>query len=157
MSESNDNHDHNNDLEPGDYRQAPFASEDQDRDEVYREIRQELLVIEETNAPIPPPTMLARYDQIIPNGAERLMAMAESQQEHRIDMERTVIQSNISSRTQGLWIGGFVIVFALSLSAFLVWHGRDISGSIIAIGTLITAFAAYNKGIDEKRSRGEED
>ena len=37
--------------------------------------------------PIPPPELLAEYDQVIPNGAERILSMAEKQSDHRMRME----------------------------------------------------------------------
>ncbi len=50
--------------------------------------------------PLPDPETLSEYDAIIPNGAERIMQMAEKQLEHRLKMENKVIsgqmqQSNI--------------------------------------------------------------
>lgn len=35
------------------------------------------------SGPIPHPDLLAQYDQIIPNGADRILLMAEAQSRHR--------------------------------------------------------------------------
>ncbi len=51
-----------------------------------------LQFVEQTSftGPLPPPEMLARYDTLIPNGADRLMRLVESQVSHRHSMESQV-------------------------------------------------------------------
>ncbi len=46
------------------------------------------------SGPIPSPAMLKRYNDILPNAADRILAMAEQQQNHRIHIEKTVIESD---------------------------------------------------------------
>jgi uncharacterized membrane protein len=41
--------------------------------------------------PLPPPDVLERYNLVVPNGAERIMAMAESQVHHRQKLESIVV------------------------------------------------------------------
>src|SRR5438477_9646871 len=43
--------------------------------------------------PLPDPSELAAYNATIPNGADRIMKMAEAQSAHRLEMERLVITS----------------------------------------------------------------
>ena len=45
--------------------------------------------------PIPPPQLLEQYSKVIPNGAERIMAMAESQLQHRQSLESAVVLANV--------------------------------------------------------------
>lgn len=40
------------------------------------------------SGPLPTPAMLQQYNDVIPNGAERIMAMAEREQGHRHELER---------------------------------------------------------------------
>jgi uncharacterized membrane protein len=51
--------------------------------------------------PIPPPEVLAKYNEALPNAAERIMAMAESQLGHRQDLETKVIDSNCKAQQRG--------------------------------------------------------
>lgn len=63
-----------------------------------------LMRVEATfSGPLPPPSLLARYSEIIPNGAERIMAMAERQSEHREKLEARVVNGNVASQTRGSW------------------------------------------------------
>jgi hypothetical protein len=41
----------------------------------------------EVSGPIPPPELLRRYDGIVPNGADRIVRLAEDQIRHRQAME----------------------------------------------------------------------
>ena len=43
------------------------------------------------SGPLPDPESLGHYNEIITNGADRIMAMAENQQQHRIFIEKKVI------------------------------------------------------------------
>lgn len=83
------------------------------------------LVIEKTthirsvrSAPLPEPSELAAYNQIIPNGADRIMKMAEAQTAHRIEIEKTVIysQKNQAFRGQVFWVNR--------------WFGRSFIGNL---------------------------
>lgn len=87
--------------------------------------------------PIPPPNLLAEYNEIIPDGANRIMTMAEKQQEHRHYIEKTVIEAGVDQSKRGLnrgfWIctifgvisGGLI---ALGHPEGLVLGGLDIVG-----------------------------
>jgi uncharacterized membrane protein len=48
--------------------------------------------------PIPPPDMLHRYNQIIPNAAERILAMAENENRHRHDQDNKALEANIAAQ-----------------------------------------------------------
>ena len=47
------------------------------------------------SGPLPPPEALARFQQIVPNGAERILHMAEQEQLHRISTEQMAQQAGI--------------------------------------------------------------
>ena len=56
------------------------------------------------SGPLPSPDDLKKYDVIIPNGADRIMIMAERQNQHRIDIEKSVIKSNNTQSGTGQWM-----------------------------------------------------
>ncbi|MBW2608107.1 MAG: DUF2335 domain-containing protein [Deltaproteobacteria bacterium] len=45
--------------------------------------------------PLPPPEILAKYNSVLPDAAERIISMAENQATHRQRIESKVIESNI--------------------------------------------------------------
>lgn len=46
------------------------------------------------SGPLPPPEVLAGYNDAFQGAAERIVTMAESQLKHRQEMERAVVESN---------------------------------------------------------------
>ncbi len=56
---------------------------------------QRIEVREQWSGPLPPPAALERFNQILPNGAERIVAMAEKEQSHRIEYEKMVLQQQL--------------------------------------------------------------
>ena len=57
------------------------------------------------SGPLPHPKHLAEYAQIIPDGPNRIMAMAEKNLEHHSSMQRTGLQAEVAERRLGLWLG----------------------------------------------------
>ena len=92
------------------------------------------------SGPLPPPELLAKYNEVIPNGAERIMQMAEKQQGHRHDLETTVVNGNVKSESRGQWMGLTISVVVLCLGGYLAYIGREIAGSIF-VGVDLSALA----------------
>jgi hypothetical protein len=60
--------------------------------------------------PIPPPSVLAGYNEVEPGFAERIVAMAEKEQSHRHDQENkalnqeeTALKGSLHNRPRGAW------------------------------------------------------
>ncbi len=47
--------------------------------------------IEGYSGPLPHPAILEKFDALIPNGAERIMAMVEAEQRHRHELEQKIV------------------------------------------------------------------
>ena len=83
------------------------------------------------SGPIPHPDILTRYADIIPNGADRILRMAEQQQTHRQHLEKVVIESDARRANLGMFLG-FIIALALGLGGIgLIALGRQIDGLAI--------------------------
>jgi uncharacterized membrane protein len=118
------------------------------------------LVIEKTthirsvrNAPLPEPSELAVYNQIIPNGADRIMKMAEAQTAHRIEIEKTVIFSQKNQAFRGQVFGLIVGLGGLSLATFAAMNGHDWFGGAIGSGTLVSLVYVF---VQSKEKQEEE-
>jgi uncharacterized membrane protein len=53
------------------------------------------------SGPLPDAETLIKYDSVIPNGADRIMKMAENQQEHRMIIEKKIIFEQSSQSKLG--------------------------------------------------------
>lgn len=52
--------------------------------------------------PIPPPAILQQYNAIVPDAAERILRMAEQENQHRQQQEDTALQANIAAQNRQL-------------------------------------------------------
>ena len=103
-------------------------------------------------SPLPPPAMLRDYNELIPNGADRLMVMAEDQSRHRIRIESIVIQSDTRRSYIGLWLG-FGVALAVLLTAGYAIHAGypKLAGAVVAID-LVALASVFVYGSISRRS-----
>lgn len=85
-----------------------------------------LMIIKEEafEGPIPPPSLFREYEATLPGSADRILKLAESQQAHRIEIEKTAVNSQM--RQGGTW-SSFRIYYLSDRNRFdncfhLVWH-----------------------------------
>ena len=84
--------------------------------------------------PLPPPDALQGYEDVIPGGAERIMAMAERQSAHRQEMERSAVIGASKRSYLGLGAGFLLSAITVGAGAFLIAMGHDLAGgSVIGI------------------------
>lgn len=89
------------------------------------------------SGPIPPPSLLARYNEVVPDGAERILAMAERQSKHRETLEAQVVAGNLQSQRSGSRYAFILALAAILGGISLIYSGKDASG----LATVISALA----------------
>lgn len=118
--------------------------------------RQVVLQQQHHSGPLPSPETLARYDQLLPGTAQRIIAMAEREQAHAISQQQIALQSDVRAREGALAILRRGQIFALivalvgiAVAAGLALAGRETVASVIAgsvLVALVTAFLGTRKG-----------
>lgn len=88
------------------------------------------------SGPLPPPEILAQYDEIVHEGANRIVEMAEKEQAHRHSLETTSVEGNIKSEKRGQNYALLICTLIILGSFALIWKGHEIPGSIYAVGGL---------------------
>ena len=96
--------------------------------------------------PLPVPDQLEAYDRLIPNGADRIMAMAEKQIQHRIDMERMIIASQQKQSARGQAFGLAIGVLGIASGTLLGMFGRELVGGLVAGSTVVTLVSVFVLG-----------
>ena len=100
--------------------------------------------------PLPDPADLARYDEIVAGGAERIMRMAEKQAAHRQDLERAVVSADIAAsgarfrlaeRGQSFALAIGLATLAVCLAA--AFTGHDGAAIALAASSLVGVVAAF--------------
>lgn len=111
---------------------------------------------ESSTTAIPPPSMLAAYNNVVENAGERILAMAEQQQTHRHELEATVIKGDTRRANHGLYIGGAIIIAALICGTYLVANDKDAQGMFLGMSGLVTALGAFFWGWRKRQKEVEE-
>lgn len=109
------------------------------------------VAITEHHGPIPCPGDIAEYNKHIPNGADRIMKMAEDQSRHRMEMEKLVISSQQRQGERGQVFGLIIGVVGLSIGAFVAIKGHDWVGGGIAGTSVISLVYAFVTGKKSQR------
>jgi uncharacterized membrane protein len=89
------------------------------------------------SSPLPPPSELAAYNEIIPEGADRIMKMAEAQSAHRIKIETDVVGSQQGQESKGQIFGFIIAIVGLLCGTYAAISGQPLAGAGIAGTPLI--------------------
>lgn len=103
------------------------------------------------SGPLPRPDALERYNQIVPTAAERIIKMAETQHDHRLAIEKKVVDSNVNSQKLGTIFGFIVSVTAILGGIFLAYVGKETSGLAAIIAALVGLATVFVYGKSEQK------
>jgi uncharacterized membrane protein len=95
------------------------------------------------SGPLPHPALLARYNEVIPNGAERIMAMAERQSIHRESLEAQVVAGNVASQARGSHYAFIICIVTIVGGFVLTGMGISVIGVSAIIGSLATLAGVF--------------
>ena len=110
--------------------------------------------------PLPDAETLAEYSVLIPNGADRIMKMAEQQLQHRMSMENSVVKGQMLQSNIGQILAFLIGLAAIGAATYCIVTGHEWAGSILGVGGLtglVTAFirgkSQQSRSLEEKRPR----
>ncbi len=107
------------------------------------------------SGPLPPPVILAQYNEIIPNGALRILAMAERQSVHREQIEARVVNGNVASQTRGSYFAFVLALISIIGGLFLIYTGKNTQGLVAIIGSLAALASVFVYSKYEQRKERE--
>lgn len=116
----------------------------------------EIRVIREQSffaGPLPHPSILKQYEDIVPGAADRIIKQAEQQTNHRIQLENKVIDADLRRADCGLWAGLAVALVSIIGGGGLILAGHDTAGTAIATATVVSLAGVFVYG---SRSRKQE-
>ena len=103
------------------------------------------------SGPLPVPEDIAEYNRNIPNGGDRIMALAERQQAHRIEIESLAVREQLKQSGRGQ-------TFALALGAtgllggiVCILAGHDWAGVSIVTGALVEMTTTFIWGKQQQK------
>jgi uncharacterized membrane protein len=108
------------------------------------------------SGPLPPPEILVRYNEAVPGGAERILAMAERQSQHRQDLENRVIEANCRVQRTGPVYGFIICMTAILSGVYLVATGKNVAGIAAIVSSLASLATVFVIGKQKQKKELEE-
>ena len=109
-------------------------------------VREIIAISRTSSGPLPPPEILVQYNEIIPDGAERIMQMAERQQAHRHNMEKHVIFEEVKQSGRGQIFGLVISLVTVISATSCIYLGHEWPGAILGVGGLTGLVALFLQG-----------
>lgn len=103
------------------------------------------------SGPIPAPEIIAGYERILPGSADRIIKMAEKEQEHRHGMERTNTKMTAAIIILGQFLGFTIGISGIVGGIYLVLHDKPITGFSIFFASLATLVGVFLYDTVKKR------
>lgn len=110
---------------------------------VAREVSARMRFSVERSGPLPPPSELIAYNEIIPQGADRIMKMAEAQNSHRIEIEKRVISSQHGQESRGQFLGFVIAIVGLLCGSYVAVSGQPWAGGVIGGTPLVGLVSVF--------------
>lgn len=102
--------------------------------------------------PIPPPSLLDEFNQIIPGAAERILRMAEENAKHQREIEMLALTSAVKTTTKGQIFGLIIGLSAFITTGFSLYLGFENAAMTIGGTTVIGLVTAFIKGRTQKNN-----
>ena len=108
------------------------------------------------SGPLPPPSILGDYNEVLSNGAERIMKMAENQSSHRIGLEKHAIKEELRQSKNGQIFGFILAILGMLIAFGLAYLGHDNVAGIFGTTTIVGLVSIFIIG-KRKQSKDFED
>lgn len=93
--------------------------------------------------PLPPPESLAQYDKIVPGAAERIIAMAEKEMEHRHKNEDKTTKSIIVTTVISIVFAFISVLVLCAIVIYALYRGFGSVAGIIATGAIAAVAGVF--------------
>jgi uncharacterized membrane protein len=92
---------------------------------------------------LPAAETISTYEEVLPGAADRILSMLEHQAEHRMSMERTLVEGAARTERLGQLMGLVIVLVVFLVGAGLIVNGHEIPGTLLAIADLAVLVAVY--------------
>ena len=96
--------------------------------------------------PLPPAGEMAKYESICNGAADRIIAMAEKEQQ----IKESVVKSEMSCMRLGLYFGFFLLVGIISLTAWAIYLDKQWVAAILIAFITVSGYFISRRQINDK-------
>ncbi len=110
--------------------------------------------------PLPPPSLLQGYDEVLPGCAERIVRSMEREQEHRHEMDKRLVDTYRTVYTRGQAIASVVALGSLAGAIYLGINGQtapSVAALTVGLGQAVLAFLGFKNDRAEEVTTSKED
>lgn len=107
-----------------------------------------LFLHQEYHGPVPRASEMAKYEEVLPGSADRIISMAEREQTGQLALQERTLDAEIADRLLerrerrwGQGLGTTVVLAALGATVYLGTHGAEGAAKVLG-GTVIVGLAA---------------
>ena len=122
---------------------------------------QATLVAQQYTGPIPMASELEKYEQVLPGAADRILKMAEKNNENEIDLRNKTLKYQARDTLLGTIFTFFTVFAFLVVGVYLVSIGKNVSSlgewvSLIAgAGTIASSFLEIHRILFPKKDKSD--
>ncbi len=122
---------------------------DEQRAQVAQELVERYRIEQTFIGPLPPPGDFAKYDQVIPGAANRILSMAEKEQQIRADSQDKILANDRRRIDGAIWLG----ISLIAVAGIATWQGYiGIAVPLGLVGFLSTLFRQLRDWLDSRAS-----
>lgn len=124
------------------------------RDQIVQAISVGFMHVQKSHSgPLPDAETLEHYARIIPNGAERVMAMAEKEQKFRHDTTTTVSRRQLNQISRGQFFAFALALVGIGGGIFLAYLGKETTGLTTIITSIVALVGAFLYGQNQAKKQ----
>lgn len=102
--------------------------------------------------PLPPPDILVQYNEASPGAADRIIALAEKQSEHRMHLEKTVVEGDSRRASWGMGAGFTLSVLMIAAAGYMAYAGAPWAGVSLGGLNIATLAGVFVYGTRSRRA-----
>ena len=98
------------------------------------------------SAPLPDPEELIRYNDAVPDAANRIITMAENQAAHRQGLEKSVVDAQNRNSLWGIIVGAILSLVIIIAGVYCILSGHDWAGAVLVSVDIVGLCAVFVYG-----------
>ena len=95
------------------------------------------------SGPLPLPEDLAKYDQVVPGAAERIMQMAEKEMQHRHENDNMMAKNIVRTTILSILAAFFCVLVMAGLVFYALHKGYPTVAGTIAVGSIAAVAGVF--------------